>query len=114
MGLLQRVCRELPVDGSRIYFVGASAGAYGAFRLTELLPELPAALVPMSAYYPEMPREDHRVDHLVERIKEVPLIKPYHCKEDTICRTDRPIVGGLYSKLRIETLVQVEWVAAFV
>merc|ERR1719512_195219 len=110
MGLLQRICRELPVDGSRIYFVGASMGGYGVFRLSELLPELPAALVPMAAYYPEMPREDHSGDDMVERIKKVPFIKPYHCREDKICRPDKPLVGGLYNRLGTEANVTVEWV----
>jgi len=111
--VLAQVCAELPVDTSRVYFMGSSAGAYAALRLTELLPRLPAAVVAMSAYYPNIPGQDHDVDALAEKLQEVPRVWPLHCRFDTTCPVQLPHVAKLHDRLRDRCKAEVEWVPAF-
>merc|ERR1712217_59223 len=94
--LLSLVCEELPVDCSRIYFLGSSSGGYGVLRLAELLPALPAAVVPMAGYYPEIPREDHKAAVLVQRLEAIPCVWPLHCCWDTLCHPELPQVKRVY------------------
>ena len=44
---LDAVCREEPVDGSRIYLTGLSMGGYGSWELAARQPERFAAVVPI-------------------------------------------------------------------
>lgn len=107
--LLEAVCSQLPVDLSQVYIMGSSAGGYAAFRLAELVPRLPAAVLPFAGYYPEMADQDHHVDTLVERLKDV-LVMPFHCRSDKLCRVDHPDVGRVYRKLQELRPNCVEWV----
>jgi len=107
--LLLHICKELPVDTTRIFFIGASAGGYAVLRLAELLPEVPAAIVPMAGYYPDIPGHDHDVTMLVERLRGV-RVWPMHCESDRLCRPELPHVKRLYESLRERLEVEVEWV----
>mmetsp|Transcript_35596 Transcript_35596/g.82665 ORF Transcript_35596/g.82665 Transcript_35596/m.82665 type:complete len:610 (-) Transcript_35596:63-1892(-) len=107
--LLAHVCENLPVDSTRIYFVGSSCGGYAVFRLGELVPELPAAIVPMAGYYPEIPGQDHDQAMMVDRLRGI-NIWPMHCEQDKLCRPDLPHVERLYRLLKERNGVQVEWV----
>jgi predicted esterase len=107
--LLAHVCEELPVDPSRIYFVGSSGGGYGVLRLGELLPQLPAAIVPIAGYYPDIPGQDHDPSVLADRLRGT-HVWPMHCKRDRLCRLDRPDVQRVYRYLQERNGVQVEWV----
>lgn len=107
--LLANVCEQLPVDPSRIYFNGISAGGYGVLRLAELLPELPAAVAPMAGYYPEMPAEDHDAETMAGRLQQV-MLMPMHCELDKVCRLDRPDVYKAYDALFKKSGVMVEMV----
>jgi len=107
--LLLHICKELPVDTSRIFFAGASAGGYAVLRFAEVLPEVPAAIVPMAGYYPDIYGHDHDVAVLVERLRGV-HVWPMHCKSDRLCRLDLPQVGRLYELLRERLGMEVEWV----
>jgi len=107
--LLAHVCEQLPVDQSRIYFVGSSCGGYAVFRLGELVPELPAAIVPMAGYYPNMPGQDHDAEVLANRLQGV-HVWPLHCEMDRLCRPKLPDVSRVYGLLQERNGVQVEWV----
>jgi len=107
--LLQHICNELPVDTTRMFFIGASAGGYAVLRLAELLPEVPAAIVPMAGYYPDIPGHDHDVTMLVERLRGV-RVWPMHCESDRLCRTELPHVRRLYELLKERLDIEVEWV----
>lgn len=107
--LLRAVCAELPVDPQRIYFLGSSCGGYAVLRLAELVPDLPAAVVPFAGYYPDMPGQDHDTAELARRLRGV-NIWPLHCKEDRLCKLDLPMVSNLYRVLADENGVDVEWV----
>lgn len=109
--LLADVLNDLPVDPARIYFVGSSAGAYGVLRLAELVPGLPAAVVPISGYYPNVPRQDHDPVAMAERLRDT-VLWPMHCWDDAICCTTLPEVDGLYRALCIRHGVEVTWVYA--
>merc|ERR1711879_445695 len=76
------------------------------------LPRLPAALVSLAGYYPEIPGEDHDVATLVERIEGVPLIWPLHCDKDKLCRMEHPHVAKLYEYLSLHRGVEVDLVPA--
>ena len=52
--------------------------------LAELLPDLPAFVVPIAGYYPNIPAVDHNIHTKAKRIKDVP-IRPMHFKKDLIC-----------------------------
>ena len=86
--LLTTVCKDLPLDPQRIYFVGSSCGGYAILRLAELLPDLPACVVPIAGYYPNIPAVDHNIHTKAKRIKDVP-IRPMHFKKDMICSYER-------------------------
>ena len=86
--LLTTVCRDLPLDPQRIYFVGSSCGGYAILRLAELLPDLPAFVVPIAGYYPNIPAVDHNIHTKAKRIKDVP-IRPMHFKKDLRCSYER-------------------------
>eukprot|EP00419_Tripos_fusus_P056337 CAMPEP_0172813922 /NCGR_PEP_ID=MMETSP1075-20121228/10951_1 /TAXON_ID=2916 /ORGANISM="Ceratium fusus, Strain PA161109" /LENGTH=601 /DNA_ID=CAMNT_0013653681 /DNA_START=15 /DNA_END=1816 /DNA_ORIENTATION=+ len=107
--LLLDVCKTLPVDTSRIFFIGASAGGYAVLRFAEILPKVPAAIVPMAGYYPDIHGHDHDVTVLVERLRGV-HVWPMHCMKDRLCRLDLPQVGRLYELLRERLAMEVEWV----
>jgi predicted esterase len=106
---LAHVCEELPVDSSRIYFVGSSGGGYAVLRLGELLPQLPAAIVPIAGYYPDIPGQDHDPSVLADRLRGT-HVWPMHCKQDRLCRLDRPDVERVYRYLQERNGVEVEWV----
>lgn len=106
--LLFYVFATLPVDPQRIYFVGPSCGGYAVLRLAELLPQVPAAVVSMAGYYPDIPEQQHDPLLCAARLREVRLIL-MHCKEDKLCRTDSPHVSKLYERLE-EQGTHVEWV----
>jgi predicted peptidase len=95
------------VDPKRIYFVGSSCGGYAALRLAELLPDLPACVVPIAGYYPENLAADHNIQTMAQRIKDVP-IWAMHCKQDRICTYDR--VCDMYNILRKSGNANVQWV----
>jgi len=103
LGLIASALEQLPVDPSRVYIMGSSLGGYGALRLAELAPALPAAVVPMAGYYPDVPGQDHDAARLAERLRGVPRVWPLHCEYDKTCRRDAPEVARLYKCLR-ETL----------
>mmetsp|Transcript_13443 Transcript_13443/g.39262 ORF Transcript_13443/g.39262 Transcript_13443/m.39262 type:complete len:543 (-) Transcript_13443:35-1663(-) len=109
--LLAHVCESLPVDPSQIYFVGSSCGGYAVLRLGELVPELPAAIVAMAGYYPDIPGQDHDASVLADRLRGV-RIWPMHCDKDKLCRPDSPHVARLYEFLEERNGVKVEWVSA--
>lgn len=106
--LLEKALSLLPIDPSRIYFVGSSCGGYAAFRLGEIVPRLPAGIVSLAGYYPEMPGEDHDVGNLVARIESVPLVWPLHCDKDKLCRMDHEHVAKLYEYLLMRRGVEVD------
>ena len=108
--LIAHVIETLPIDASRIYYVGTSGGGYGALRLAELAPQLPAAVVPMAGYYPAGTAiDDHDVSKLGERLQDVPLVWMLHCQRDTVCRLDSPHVEQLVGELSKRGKF-VEWV----
>jgi len=106
---LAQVCKELPVDPTRIYFFGSSCGGYAVLRLAELIPRLPAAVVPMAGYYPNMPAEDHDPTRLAMRLQGV-HIWPMHCKQDKLCRVDMPHVSIAYNELIENNGVEIDWI----
>ena len=111
--LLHRVCIDLPIDLQRIYFLGSSCGGYAVLRLAELVPDVPACVLPFAGYYPDMPDEDHTIQELANRLQYT-QVWPFHCRDDEICRLDNPMVQNLYKilgeqkGLSVETFV--EWV----
>jgi pimeloyl-ACP methyl ester carboxylesterase len=107
--LLDSICGELPVDKGRIYLVGQSAGGYGVLRLAELLPQLAAAVVPMSGYYPSIPGHDHEHDSLLDRLRDGPTILPMHCQQDRVCSPQMPAVHDLYEGMRQHLGIEVQW-----
>jgi len=110
--LLEHVLSTLPVDVSRVSFIGSSCGGYAVFRLAELVPKLPAAVVSLAGYYPVgMEDEDHDVPTLVRRLKDVEFIWPLHCDLDKLCRIESPHVANLYRELDEKKGVKVEWVS---
>lgn len=106
------VLQTLPVDPNRIYFVGASSGGYAVLRLAELLSQVPAAVVSMAGYYPDIPEADHDPRVCAERIRHLRLWL-MHCKEDKLCRVDSPHVCPLYEVLQ-QSGLDVHWVEASV
>jgi len=89
----------LPVDTQRIHFVGSSCGGYAVLRLAELVPFLPASVVPLAGYYPQMVTEDHDVAQMVARIQSVPKVWPLYCDQDRLCRLESPFVYRLLAEL---------------
>jgi predicted esterase/tetratricopeptide (TPR) repeat protein len=110
--LLEHALHALPVDVSRIFFVGSSCGGYAVLRLAELVPRLPAAVVSLAGYYPVgMQDEDHDVRTLVHRLKDVEFIWLLHCRLDKVCKIESPHVANLYRELDENKGVKVEWVS---
>lgn len=108
--LIAHVIETLPIDASRIYYVGSSGGGYGVLRLAELVPQLPAAVVPMAGYYPVGSSiEDHDVSTLADRLKDVPLLWALHCERDAVCRVTSPHVQTLFTLLS-DFGKEVEWI----
>jgi len=108
--LIAHICEHLPVDSKRVYFVGSSCGGYGVLRLGELVPNVPAAIVPMAGYYPDIPGHDHDASVLVDRLRGV-NIWPLHCDRDKLCRLELPHVKKMYSLFRERNNVEIDWVS---
>mmetsp|Transcript_52806 Transcript_52806/g.140391 ORF Transcript_52806/g.140391 Transcript_52806/m.140391 type:complete len:272 (+) Transcript_52806:1740-2555(+) len=96
VSLLWDVIRTLPVDPTRIFFCGESMGGYACLRAAELVPNVPAQVIPMSSYYPTM--EGHNLDRLLETLADIP-IDCIHCERDKVCPRSDPSVGHLLDAL---------------
>ena len=107
--LIAHVCKILPVDPRRIYFYGVSAGGYGALRLGELLCDLPAAIVPIAGYYPDMPDRGHCTETMAQRLQRIPHVWPMHCKSDKLCNVESPHVSKAYGRLH-DRGIFVDWI----
>ena len=107
--LIAHVCKILPVDPRRIYFYGVSAGGYGALRLGELLCDLPAAIVPIAGYYPDMPDRGHCTETMAKRLQRIPCVWPMHCSLDKLCNVESPHVSKAYGRLH-DRGIFVDWI----
>mmetsp|Transcript_64480 Transcript_64480/g.115058 ORF Transcript_64480/g.115058 Transcript_64480/m.115058 type:complete len:174 (+) Transcript_64480:3-524(+) len=107
--LIRHVCQQLPVDPTKIYLAGASAGGYAAFRLAELIPRLFSTCISFAGYYPKLPGQDHDPDEAVERMRGI-SVWAYHCEADKMCRPDTVHVQEFYQALERRLGIEVIWV----